>query len=576
MRNPKSNTKRNKDFIKEFKDLYKDFRNDLTEIQFWKLLQPKDALIALEASREVLKTVMDNIPQYIAWKDKELTFLGCNSNFSDLINLADPNYIMGKRNDQLDLRFKDSIKANEIERDILKTKQPVFHSIEEWQGSEGKTLLFDINRVPLMDKEGKIKGLLITYEDISERVKADLALKVSEQKYRDLAELLPDIIYEADKNNRITYVNPVGLAKFEYTQEDLEQGLYIHQLLDEDFKEIAAKNIGEVMSNETTPPHDYLFRTKNGKKVYVRVHSRRILRDKEVVGMRGVLHDITEKKAAELKLKESEAKLKELNKNLENRILERTKELIESEGKLKNQNIKLRKIDQLKNDFISMAAHELKTPLISISGYTEYILLKYNDKLNPEIIEDMQVVQRNIDRLKLYMDQLLDVMKIDEDKLKLNKVMFNVASVIRNCIDELSYLIKEKSHRLLYENDGEILINADKEKIFQVISNLLSNAIKFTPINGTIEIKTTLSNKEFVFEIKDNGRGLNEEELLSIFNKFESFNNHSDQYNKTKGSGLGLYISKGFIEAHGGSIWVNSEGLSKGTSFNFSLPSKNK
>jgi len=565
-------SKKNKDFVKEFKNLYKDFSNDLTEIQFWKLLQPKDALIALEASIEVLKKVMDNIPQYIAWKDKNLTFLGCNSNFSDLINLADPNFIIGKRNDQLDLRFKDSIKANEIEQEILKKKQPVLHSIEEWWDLDGKSLLFDTNRIPLKDKKGKITGLLITYEDISERVKADLALKVSEQKFRDLAELLPDVIYEADKNLRLTYVNPVGLAKFEYTQEDIEQGLYVNQLIDEQFKELAAEKIKEVMSNEIAQPHEYLFRTKTGKKVYVRVHSRRILRNNEVVGMRGVVHDITDIKQAELKLKESEVKLKNLNIELENKIKERTKELIESERKLKEQNIKLRKVDQLKNDFISMAAHELKTPLISISGYTEYILLKYNDKLDPEIIDDMEIVQRNIDRLRLYMDQLLDVMKIDEDKLKLNKVMFNIVSVIRNCVDELSYQIKDKSHRLLYEIDGDIIINADKDTLFQVISNLLSNAIKFTPIKGTIEIKTTLSNKEFVFEIKDNGRGLSKEDLSSVFEKFSSFSDHKDQYNKIKGSGLGLYISKGFIEAHGGIISVHSEGLGKGTSFRFNLP----
>jgi len=234
------------------------------------------------------------------------------------------------------------------------------------------------------------------------------------------------------------------------------------------------------------------------------------------------------------------------------------------------------KLDEIKNDFITMAAHELKTPLISISGYTDYILMKHRDLLAPQIIEDLKTVQRNVKRLEVLMDQLLEVMKIDEDKLKLQKDRVNVSKIINDCLDELSYLINEKNLEIKLEIDHEIMLNVDSTRIFTVFTNLISNAIKFTPDFGLIEISSTSIEGGYVFEVKDSGIGLTAEELGKLFKKFERLKQpiRDDKITiKDTGTGLGLYITKGIITAHGGDISATSEGPDKGSSFIFTLPS---
>jgi signal transduction histidine kinase len=200
--------------------------------------------------------------------------------------------------------------------------------------------------------------------------------------------------------------------------------------------------------------------------------------------------------------------------------------------------------------------------------------LKYRKSLSPEIKKDLSVIKRNVARLESLMNQLLEVMKIDEDKLKLNREPIKVAQLVRECIQELSYHILEKNHNLVYNVDEDVTIIGDSERIFQLFTNLLSNAIKFTPPNGKIEINAKSKEDDFyLFSISDNGLGLTQDEIKRLFKKFEMIKNPSVEIqNRMTGTGLGLYITKGIIEAHGGKIWAESEGLNKGTTFYFTLP----
>ena len=246
--------------------------------------------------------------------------------------------------------------------------------------------------------------------------------------------------------------------------------------------------------------------------------------------------------------------------------------LKESEEKLRKQNIELKRLDELKNDFITIAAHELKTPMVSIKGYTDYILAHYKD-LDFEIRKDLSLIERNSNRLNMLIDQLLDVMKIDAKKMDIIREEKNIFELIRNCVDELSFLIKEKKMKIILDIQKDLHLRVDPNRIFEVFSNLLSNAMKYTSIGGKIEISARKINNQYLFKVKDEGRGLSIGEIRRLFKKFEVISKKkTDIFYRKKGLGLGLYISKGVVEAHGGKIWGTSKGRGKGAEFYFTLP----
>ncbi|HKO41290.1 MAG TPA: HAMP domain-containing sensor histidine kinase, partial [Nitrososphaeraceae archaeon] len=243
-----------------------------------------------------------------------------------------------------------------------------------------------------------------------------------------------------------------------------------------------------------------------------------------------------------------------------------------------NQELKYK--DRLKDEFINLAAHELQGPIQPILGLSEILRDKDiietscgNKKKNLNEKEILDVIIRNSKRLSYLADDILDVARIENDNLKLEKSMFNLNSTINNVIEDL---ITEKGGlqnpiiKLVSQPEGSILVVADRTRIYQVISNLIRNALKFTIITGSkIEVsvqKVICANKkEFVaVKIKDNGRGIDSEILPRLFEKFAT--------KSEKGTGLGLYISKNIIEAHGGTIRGYNNPDQKGATFEFTLP----
>ena len=260
-----------------------------------------------------------------------------------------------------------------------------------------------------------------------------------------------------------------------------------------------------------------------------------------------IIQDITEKKIANEKLRESEKKLR-------------------------LQNIELMELDKLKTDFISIAAHELKTPLVSVGGYVDLILLREND-LKSEIKDDLERVLNNVRRLEEYINKLLDVMKIEANKMILEKNVLNFSQLVSEVIEELHFQIISKKLTIETDIDDKIEILGDQFRLSQVILNLLTNAIKFSEEESKIEFHVNKQSSELVVKIRDYGKGLTNEEQSKLFGKFVTIDHDSDTFSSLeKGSGLGLYISKGIIEAHGGKIGVESLGLDQGSEFFFTLP----
>ena len=235
---------------------------------------------------------------------------------------------------------------------------------------------------------------------------------------------------------------------------------------------------------------------------------------------------------------------------------------------------KLKQVDLLKTEFIDIAAHELRTPIQSIIGYCE-MLEEFPDKKKDFLIP----IKRNAERLYKLTQDILDIEKIESRNLKLEKTTFDMNEKINNVIRDLipqknlNYNTKNQQNvKFIFQPTKEpIMVFADKQRIYQVISNLVKNAFKFIPLNdGKIVIileKIREGNeKEFVsVKIRDNGIGIDSQILPRLFQKFTT-------KPESGGTGLGLYISKSIVEAHGGNIWAENNSDGKGATFRFTFP----
>ena len=193
--------------------------------------------------------------------------------------------------------------------------------------------------------------------------------------------------------------------------------------------------------------------------------------------------------------------------------------------------------------------------------------------LNEEVKEDLNRVLNNIQRLEGYINRLLDVMKIEAKKVELVKREENLLHIIDACLSDLELQVSQKDLTVNVDISEDLKLSVDHFRISQVFLNLLSNAVKFTPKNGKIDISIVEEHESVLFKIKDNGKGLTSEEIQKLFGKFVTIEQRVDGHSTlNKGTGLGLYITKGFIEAHGGKIWVESNGRDMGAEFSFILP----
>jgi two-component system sensor histidine kinase VicK len=239
----------------------------------------------------------------------------------------------------------------------------------------------------------------------------------------------------------------------------------------------------------------------------------------------------------------------------------------------------LKSNDKMKQEFMDIAAHELRTPIQPILGLAQILKDQISDPTQTKFLD---VILRNAKRLERLQEDMLDVSRIEGGGLSINKESLNLNELILRVLEDFRTQLKEETRiKLIYRSDEEVWVNADKSRLIQVISNLLDNAIKFTKA-GTIflELKKRKGKKmaednQVIVSVEDEGPGIDRSIMSRLFTKFAS--------KSEKGTGLGLFISKSIIEAHGGEIWAKNNRVRKrkrrgggngGATFSFSLPIK--
>ena len=406
----------------------------------------------------------------------------------------------------------------------------------------GKKVIVQLNSHLMLDKQGNPHGIEGTFIDITERYNLEEKLRESERKYRNLYDNTPFSVVLIDTQGVVVDMNPKAEVMFGYAPEEVIGRKFMDiTIIHPDHLSTILGLFKKFIKGERIHRIDVQIQNKDGEIIWTNLQAA-LMKINEKTFVQALFTDITTKKEAEFLIAEEVKKLKEL--------------------------------DKLRKNLISRVSHELKTPLVSVSGGCELLMTVYGDKLKKEELEIIELIEKGGRRLKHLVDNLIDISRIEYEKFKLVKEKNDLSEIIREISNELIYSIKERNINLNLVLPESLFIELDKVRIEQVIMNLLSNAIKNTPPNGDIEVNLKKKEDLVEFSIKDTGIGISQEEMEMLFTRFGKLERYGEgyEYIDIQGTGLGLYISKEIVDSHKGEIRAESAGRNKGSIFIVKLP----
>lgn len=266
--------------------------------------------------------------------------------------------------------------------------------------------------------------------------------------------------------------------------------------------------------------------------------------------------------------------LPESERGLEDRVVILARFLLEDLERaqhVRNREIeRLRDIDLMKGRFINTAAHELGTPLTPLKLQAHLLESGQLGDLTPPQKRAVAIITRNLSRVVLLVGDLLSISRMDAGELKLRKVPVDLASLVVETVDSFVDGARQRGLTLRHDVADGLLVDGDPARLGQVLYNLTNNALKFTPTGGVVTVHARARGHEAIVQVQDSGIGLEAADLVRLaqpFVKLSDTSPHGDP-----GTGLGLYITKGLVERHGGLLWLESPGKDKGTTVSFALP----
>src|SRR5665648_136225 len=509
----------------------------------------------LRNSEASLHTLLQTIPDLIWLKDTEGVYLSCNIMFERLFGAKEAD-IVGKTDyDFVDREIADSFR--EHDRKAMAAGKPT--SNEEWLtfADDGHRDLVETIKTPMYNASGSLIGVLGIGRDITHRKKAEEALKESERFLKETQIIA----------NLGTYILDIDYGRWESSEildsifgieSDFNKsfGGWVSILHPEWQNTMNHYFIQEVIGNKIKFDKEYkIIRQNDQSERWVHGQGKLNFNEQnQPISMFGTIRDITEQKKAEQELTKSKEKAEES--------------------------------DRLKSAFLANMSHEIRTPMNGILGFAD--LLKEPDLTGEQQQEYISIIEKSGARMLNIINDIVDISKIESAQMKISLSETNVNKQIEYIYTFFKPEVEEKGIKLFVKKGlpgKDIIINTDKQKLDAILINLVKNAIKFTS-KGSIEFgyKLTPSGEkaagvagefiepiELLFFVKDTGIGIPQEQKEYIFDRFRQ---GSVLLNRNyEGAGLGLSISKAYVEMLGGKIWVESE-LQKGSVFYFTLPYK--
>jgi PAS domain S-box-containing protein len=388
--------------------------------------------------------------------------------------------------------------------------------------ADGKLQWIAATGKPRYSSEGDFEGYVGSCMDITERKETERHLKESEERFRKIADSAPVFIWMGDTSGKTVFFNKSWL---DFTGRGFEES--VNTLETKELHPEDEQRVYDIYQAAFARREGYYleFRLKRYDDVYRYIGMKSVPHyspDGEFEGYIGSGMDITETKEHE----------------------------------------------QIKNEFIGMASHELKTPITSMKAYVQLLLNIYKNEDDDEFLKkSLTTVNKQINKLTRLITDLLDVSKIESGRLSLNSEVFVMNELLKECIDEVQYTAQR--HDIVLEEEAHLSVYADRDRIAQVITNLLTNAIKYSPETDRIDVLIRNIDGQVRVTVHDYGIGISKEEQDKVFNRFYRVEGRNEQ--TFSGFGIGLFVASEIIRRHSGRIWVDSE-KGKGSFFSFELP----
>jgi PAS domain S-box-containing protein len=501
-----------------------------TLVVFNDITERKKAEEATRASEEKYRMLVETSPEIIFKQSMESKFTFVNKTFTDILG-----YNM---EESMDMVGRDLVHPEDIEL-VRKSTVKIYNgkivnNLQcRYKKKNGGYIWVSVNASPIFDAEGGVSEVLAIGQDITVRkiaeerqFRAEKALEESEARYRNIISSMTDGIVVTDIENRVMLVNRALEIILGYSSEELI-GKSVVDFIDPKsipiFNEKTQERLsGEVLADE----YELTFLKKSGEKLIGRVGASAAVRDDSIEGSFAVITDIT------------------VQQELEER----------------------------RSNFISMTTHELRTPLTIIKGYVD-LFEKYIHKDSIDNIKKysrpLQQINKNVYRLEKLISDVNNISKIEAGIFQLESNQIDFHNLLLEVVSSYRLILKGQLHSNINENHPPIFISGDSARLFQVLSNLIENAIQNTPEDDRkIIINQYIESDNVLIKIIDNGAGIEPQFLRVIFEPFVSVPTEFH----VKGTGVGLYLAKFIVEAHGGILKVTSEGKGKGSVFSVSFP----
>ena len=392
----------------------------------------------------------------------------------------------------------------------------------------------------LRGEDGRLRGFGKVTRDLTERRRAEQELRQSEERLRLMIDSVSDYaIFMLDPGGHIMSWNNGANRLKGYRAEEIIGQHFSRFYSEEDKRDGKPERELEIAIRDGRVEDEGWRIRKDGSRFWANVVITALFSGGELRGFGKVTRDLTDRKQNEDALRG---------------ILQREQETA----------IRLRELDHMKNEFVAIVAHDLRSPITAVRGFAELLLKTHATQDLAQQRTALEAIERNASALSALIDDILEVSQIESGEMRVQKVPFDVAPLLSRVTTSV---VSGGSQRVSIEHGELPQAFADEHRLWQVLTNLLSNALKFSEPDDPVELRATADDAEITISVKDKGVGIAKDDLPRLFQRFSRVG----AAEKGTGTGLGLYICKRLVEAQGGRIWVESTpGL--GSTFSFTIP----